>query len=125
MLKRSPTNARLLQAVDKDKRVVLEFSDVCTHVPVIPIAGLEPAAPAASDQGKKGPPPTEKQVLKNVSGVVEPGEVRLSGCVGLRAEVGAMQACLLERAASAPHTHGIGTTLYSRRCSTSNPGLVA
>lgn len=68
-LKRSQT--ALLRSVDPQKRIALEFSDVCAWVPVLvtPGAGQPSSADSHGEQSK------EKQVLFGVSGVVSPGEL--------------------------------------------------
>lgn len=97
-LKRVNTNAALLRDIDKGSRIVVEFAGVSAWVPVL-FSGASSSAPPAAGAGGKlaswvpaGPlrkllpsatqadlkqqqGPKERQVLYNLSGVIEPGEV--------------------------------------------------
>ncbi|GLI63140.1 hypothetical protein VaNZ11_006048 [Volvox africanus] len=82
-LKRVQTSANILKAIDKRAQVVIRFESLCAWVPTLVVPGGQGGRPSLrsclgmrQEEGEVKPQaPKERQILFNVTGEVNPGEV--------------------------------------------------
>ncbi|EFJ39221.1 hypothetical protein VOLCADRAFT_101231 [Volvox carteri f. nagariensis] len=82
-LKRVQTNANILRTIDKRAQVIIRFENVCAWVPTLVLPGGQGRRPFFSscvgkrnaDDEVKPQAAKERQILFNISGEVNPGEV--------------------------------------------------